>query len=115
FSYIKGAAKAETDEHGAPVPEHRRIVVFPGMELTLAVPCQAILIFDADIPIECLPNLYTVLGVSQKDHAQATHVQPTRLDIDSFDKLYDMLDRLDYLPVGILSSRTSARAEARRF
>src|SRR5437764_14865030 len=51
FPYIKAAAEVELDSCGAPVPEHRRIVVFPGMELTLAVPCQALLIFDADIPI----------------------------------------------------------------
>lgn len=62
FSYIKAAAEAETDDSGAPVPERRRIVVFPGMELTLAVPCQAIIIFDADIPIDSLPCMYTVLA-----------------------------------------------------
>jgi len=97
FPYIKAAAEGEKDSHGAPVPEHRRIVVFPGMELTLTVPCQALLIFDADIPTEHLPSLYTVLGVSQNDHSLPTHVQTSRLDIDSFDKLCEMLDRLDYL------------------
>jgi chromosome segregation protein len=29
FPYIKAAAEAELDADGAPVPEHRRIVVFP--------------------------------------------------------------------------------------
>jgi type III restriction enzyme len=93
---MKAAAEAETDDAGAPVPEHRRIVVFPGMELTLAVPCQAIIIFDADIPIDSLPCMYTVLGVTQNDGVLSTHVQATRLDIDSFQKLADMLDRLDH-------------------
>src|SRR5258708_4373079 len=46
FPYIKNAAEVEIDENGTLVPPHRRIVVFPGMELTLAVPCQALLIFD---------------------------------------------------------------------
>ena len=46
--------------------------------MTLAVPCQALLIFDADIPLECLPSLYTVLGVTQNDDALPTHVQATR-------------------------------------
>src|SRR5437764_15252020 len=36
FSYIQDAAAAEVDEHGVPVPEHRHIVVLPGLELTLA-------------------------------------------------------------------------------
>ena len=58
FPYIKSAAENEVDNHGLPIPNHRRIVVFPGMELTLGVPCQALLIFDADIPLDFLPNLY---------------------------------------------------------
>lgn len=97
FSYIKAAAALETDVRGNPVPEHNRIVVFPGMELTLAVPCQALVLFDADIPIECLPCLYTVLGVTQNDQSHPTHLQATRLDINSFEKLAEMLDRIDYL------------------
>src|SRR4051794_9034178 len=40
FSYIKAAAVSETDAVGNPIPEQQRIIVFPGMELTLAVPCQ---------------------------------------------------------------------------
>lgn len=97
FSYIKAAANQEVDEHGVPVPEHQRIVVFPGMELTLSVPCQAIIIFDADIPLECLPCMYTVLGVTQNDNALPTHVQTTRLDIASLDGLAQMLDRVEQL------------------
>lgn len=45
--YLRDAAAAERDDSGAPVREENRRVVFPGMELTLGVPCQAILIFDA--------------------------------------------------------------------
>jgi type III restriction enzyme len=97
FSYIKAAAAVEIDEHGVPVPEHRRIVVFPGMELTLSVPCQAIIIFDADMPLECLPCLYTVLGVTQNDHSLPTHAPTTRLDIKSFEGLAEMLDRIEQL------------------
>jgi type III restriction enzyme len=97
FQYIKAAAEAEKDDYGVPVPVDRRIFVFPGMELTLAVPCQAIVIFDADFPTQCLPNLYTVLGVSQNNHEEPTHIQPTRLDIDSFDLLAEMFDRIEYV------------------
>jgi type III restriction enzyme len=97
FSYIKVAAVSETDAAGNPIPEQQRIVVFPGMELTLAVPCQALVIFDAEMPNECLPCLYTVLGVTQNDHSRSTHVQATRLDINSFEKLAEMLDRIDHL------------------
>ena len=44
--FIKEAAKAELDGKGSPVSEPDRIIVFPGMELTLGVPCQALLILD---------------------------------------------------------------------
>jgi type III restriction enzyme len=48
FRFIKEAAEKETDALGRPLPAHERLTVFPGMELTLAVPCQALLILDAD-------------------------------------------------------------------
>lgn len=99
FPYIREAAAREVGQDGQPVPLHERIVVFPGMELTLAVPCQAILILDADFPLEHLPALHTVLGVSQKAAEEAMHVQTTRLaDIERLDKLCDMLDRVEALP-----------------
>src|SRR6266446_8248190 len=47
-SFARRAAREEKDEGGTPVPAHSQIIVFPGMELTLGVPCQALLIFDAD-------------------------------------------------------------------
>src|SRR5438552_17021234 len=48
FPYIKKAAQDELDELGQPIPNERKIVVFPGIEMTLAAPpCQALLILDA--------------------------------------------------------------------
>lgn len=44
--FIRRAAAEEVDEEGTPLPEAHRLVVFPGMELTLGVPCQALLVFD---------------------------------------------------------------------
>ena len=44
------ATAEETDEDGTPLAENDRLVVFPGMELTLGVPCQALLLFDAEFP-----------------------------------------------------------------
>lgn len=46
--YIRRAALEETDLEGKPIPKAERLVVFPGIELTLGVPCQALLLFDAD-------------------------------------------------------------------
>src|SRR3984957_15679333 len=97
FPYIKAASEEEKDSFGMPLPEHRRIVIFPAMELTLSVPCQAILLFDAEISIDNLLCLYTVLGVTQNDHGLPVHTNVTRLDIDSFVTLNDMLNRIEHL------------------
>ncbi len=53
--YIREAAAQETDEQGKPLPDLEQLVVFPGMELTLGIPCQALLLFDSDLPTEFLP------------------------------------------------------------
>src|SRR6516165_7716068 len=39
--YIRRAAEEEVDDQGRPLPKEKQLVVFPGMELTLGVPCQA--------------------------------------------------------------------------
>src|SRR3982074_3537278 len=48
--YIRRAAADERDDRGVELKKRMRLVVFPGMELTLGVPCQTLLIFDADFP-----------------------------------------------------------------
>jgi chromosome segregation protein len=55
FKYIREAAQGETDEGGKPLQIANRLVVFPGMELTLAVPCQALLLLETDFPVDLLP------------------------------------------------------------
>jgi len=98
FPYIKEAAANETDDLGNPIPDEDRIVVFPGMELTLGVPCQALLILDAAFPTHLLSSLYTVLAVNQNDHQEPIHFQAVRLaDITSCEQLCELLDRIDYL------------------
>lgn len=44
FRYIKAAAENEVDNLGNAIQESDKIAIFPGMELTLGVPCQALLI-----------------------------------------------------------------------
>jgi type III restriction enzyme len=98
FPFIKEAAATETDDSGKPINVEQRVVVFPGMELTLGVPCQAILILDAAFPSHLLSTLYTVLAVTQNDTQQDRHAPTTRLtDIKTLEQLCDMLDRIDYL------------------
>src|ERR1700722_18174397 len=62
--YVRRAAREETDPQGKPLPPEQRLIVFPGMELTLSVPCQALLIFDADFPFDMFALSMTALAIT---------------------------------------------------
>jgi chromosome segregation protein len=62
YPYVREAAEGEVDAAGEAVPAEKRVVVFPGIELTLALPCQALVLFDADLPLESLALLPGALG-----------------------------------------------------
>ena len=62
--YIREAAANEADGDGNPVPKEKRITVLPGMELTLAIPCQAIIIFDADFPDDLFSLALNALAIT---------------------------------------------------
>ena len=68
--YIREAAKTEVDDEGVPVPANRQIVVFPGIELTLNVPCQALLIFDAELPEDLFSLALTALAITPSESSQ---------------------------------------------
>jgi chromosome segregation protein len=98
FKYIKQAAEQETDDNGKPLSPERRLTVFPGMELTLAVPCQALLILDADFPVQLLPQVVMALSVTQTPEADAKHGQIQRLEhIKTLQDLYDELNKRDFM------------------
>lgn len=96
FSYIKDAAAAELRDDGTPVPDDDRLVVFPGIELTLGVPCQAILLLDASFPANMLDSVITILGVQPSDKAESRTCETQRLDHhQSLLALCDLLDQND--------------------
>lgn len=96
--YVKRAALAETDANGAHLPEERRIVVFPGIELTLAVPCQAILILNADFEENRFGAVLTALAINPEPDAQAKTAQTERLEnIQSLKGLKEKLDEHTWL------------------
>ncbi len=95
--YIREAAAQETDEQGKPLPDLEQLVVFPGMELTLGIPCQALLLFDSDLPTEFLPLALPALGITPADDAAEKHAQIKKLDIMSFQDLYSALDKIEPL------------------
>lgn len=89
---IRAAAMNETADDGSALPDSERLVVFPGLELTLAVPCQAILLLDADFPDEWLGSVLTALAIQPAGQSSAKHAQVQRLaHLDSFPRLYDAL------------------------
>lgn len=95
---IRAAASRETDANGRPLDERERLVVFPGVELTLGVPCQALLLLDADFPDDRLDQVLDVLNINKCDPEAERLPDVTRLDhIDSLRQLYGLLDQRDWL------------------
>ncbi|MGH7557134.1 MAG: TrlF family ATPase, partial [Gemmatimonadota bacterium] len=98
FKYIREAALSETDDSGKPLAIQDRLVVFPGMELTLAVPCQALLLLDADFPVDLLPQVVQAVSVRPTPDSDPKHPTPTRLEhIKTFEDLYVELNKKDFL------------------
>ncbi|MDX0321579.1 AAA family ATPase [Sinorhizobium meliloti] len=104
--FIRRAAAEETSADGADLPKTDRIVVFPGMELTLGVPCQALLIFDADFPDDMFALAMTALTISQNKDAdpkirevqQLAHIQSLKQLKEELDKHSYLKDRYIVLP-----------------
>jgi chromosome segregation protein len=82
FPYIKAASESELDANGQPVPPEQQIVVFPGMELTLALPCQALILFDPDVSQQELRTAQTILRIVPSPSHEAKTAPTRRLDAD---------------------------------
>lgn len=96
--YVRQAAAEETDQEGKPLSNEQRLVVFPGMELTLGVPCQALILFDADFPSDLFSLATTALAITPNGSDEAKTAQTQRLDhIESHRQLRDDLDIHTYL------------------
>ena len=96
--YIREAAKSELGADGNPVPANKQIVVFPGIELTLNVPCQALLIFDAELPEDMFSLALNALTLTPKDATEQTAGAVVRLEhITTLGDLRDELDKYEFL------------------
>jgi type III restriction enzyme len=96
--YVRQAAAQETDAEGNPLQARDRIVVFPGIELTLAVPCQAILLLDADFEDNRFDAVLTALTITPAPAADEKTIETERLDhIDSLKALKAKLDEHSWL------------------
>jgi DNA repair ATPase RecN len=77
--YVRRAALEETDSDGKPLSADERLVVFPAMELTLGVPCQALLIFDADLPEDLFPLVMNALALTPSAATESKTAEVVRL------------------------------------
>lgn len=92
-SYVRRAAESETTADGTALPEQDRLTVFPGVELTLGVPCQALLILDADLPEPRLADVMSALSIEPVDPAESQ--LPDVQELEHLQSLQDVHDRLD--------------------
>lgn len=98
FPFIKRAAAAEQLADGTPVPVREQLTVFPALELTLSVPCQAILILDADFPEDRLNDVLKALHFDPIDAALDVLPQTTVLpDSGDLNDIHAKLDKNDWL------------------
>lgn len=98
FGYVREAAQNELSAEGVPLDPDNQIAVFPGMELTLGIGCQALLLIDASFPAEFLPQIATALSVTCNDPTEPTHAAIKRLDhFTDFESLHNRLDELTFL------------------
>jgi chromosome segregation protein len=97
FDYIRAAAETERDTAGGELLPGERLVVFPGLELTLEVPCQALLILDADFPSQRLSAVLDLLAIEPTDATEAQHGEPGHLAIQDLAQLHQRLDEPSWL------------------
>ncbi len=96
--FLSKAALNELDSDGNPVPPEQRISIFPGMELTLGIPCQALLIFDAEFHDDMFNLVTTCLAINPAGPSEPQCNEVERLNsMTGFSKLCETLDAHTYL------------------
>lgn len=101
FPYIKSAANNEVDEDGNPLNESEKLIVFPGIELTLSnPPCQAIMLLDANFPEDQLIRVLHKLSLEPnpiEEPSTALTVAISSAVVADLNDLHRKLDTLDVL------------------
>jgi chromosome segregation protein len=94
---IRQAAAMETGSDGGQLAASDRLVVLPGLELTLAVPCQALLLLDANFPEDRFDSILVALKIESTDPSLPSHASPKQLPFQDLAALYDHLDQHSWL------------------
>lgn len=101
YPFIKTAAENELDDLGQPISDENKIIIYPGLELTLSTPsCQALLIIDSDYPTNSLNQVLYLLGITPNSTEEATTaatVPITNTIINGFEELYAKLNTIEAL------------------
>ena len=98
FPYVKKAASREKLPDGEDVSDAERLIVFPALELTLSVPCQCIMILDADFPVDRLDDVLKAMHFDPVDPTLDKLPQTTVLpDSGDINNLHEKLDKNDWL------------------
>ncbi len=96
--FVRDAARSERDGTGQLVPAESQVVVFPGLELTLNVPCQALLILDAELPDDLFSLVLTALAIVPSAADVSRTAETKRLEhITTLVKLREELDKYEFL------------------
>lgn len=101
YSIIKDAANSELDDQGQPIPDDKKIVIFPGLEVTFSTPsCQALLLIDADYPTNSLNQILHLFGITPNSVEEATTIATVPIsntNVNGFEDLYDKLNTIEAL------------------
>ncbi len=104
FPYIKAAAQNEVDDNCEPVKESDKLVVFPGIELTLSnPPCQALLILDANFPEDQLVRVLHKLSIEPSPITEHSTIPTVAIPSDVVNGLRDLYAKLD--SIGVLKGK----------
>ncbi len=100
FPYIKAAANNEVDSNGDLIKESEKLVVFPGIELTLSnPPCQALLILDANFPEDQIIRVLHKLALEPNPIEEPSTKETVPIPSDVINGLSDLHIKLDTVDI----------------
>lgn len=100
FPYIKAAANNEVDDSGQPLSDSEKLVVFPGIELTLSnPPCQTLLILDANFPEDQLLRVLHKLSIEPNPITEPSTIQTVPIPEEVINGLKDLHNKLDSVDI----------------
>jgi type III restriction enzyme len=100
FPFIKAAAKNEVDDDGQPITDSEKLVVFPGIELTLSnPPCQVLLILDSNFPEDQFSRVLHKLSIEPSPLEAESTIETQPISATVVNDLNDLHTKLDSIDV----------------